>query len=326
MGSTAPLTERILARLPGPRVAWILAWVLVPWLNLALVATSGATERGRTGISTIDVLNRSAASVALALALWGTARLAEELRELQPALTRAVEEDEPDVRRLFGGVGSVAAPALLVVAVGLVLPLDEALRGEPSAALIQLVTWLIIGIPFCTAFWAYLILQVGLDRLGRGHLTLKAYSGDRSLGLKPVGRLAFTGFWMIFGVVGPLLLTGFSDTPGMIVAVMVLLAAVMLFFLSLRRLNRRMVAIKRSELDRALDLYREAYERVREGPLVEVLEQHASALSAAEAMEKRAERIQEWPFDEAVFARVVTIASTVAAAIIARAILAQVGL
>jgi hypothetical protein len=43
-------------------------------------------------------------------------------------------------------------------------------------------------------------------------------------------------------------------------------------------------------------------------------------------LEKRAERIQEWPFDEATFARVVTIASSVAAVIIARLILDPVGL
>jgi hypothetical protein len=49
-------------------------------------------------------------------------------------------------------------------------------------------------------------------------------------------------------------------------------------------------------------------------------------LNAAEALEKRAERIQEWPFDEATFTRVVTIASSVAAVIIARLILDPVGL
>jgi hypothetical protein len=29
-----PLTERILARLPGPRLAWVVVWASVPWLNL----------------------------------------------------------------------------------------------------------------------------------------------------------------------------------------------------------------------------------------------------------------------------------------------------
>jgi hypothetical protein len=177
-----------------------------------------------------------------------------------------------------------------------------------------------------TAFWVYLTLQIGLNRLGRGHLTLEAYRGDRSLGLRPVGRLAFTGFWMLFGSVGPLVLTNFSDLPGAVVGLGVLVAGVGLFFLSLRRLNRQMVAAKQRELERALDLYVQAYEAVRDEPTLEVLQRQVGLLSAAEALEKRAERIQEWPFDEATFARVVAIASSVAAVIIGRLVLEPVGL
>ncbi|HSF25885.1 MAG TPA: hypothetical protein VLC50_00045 [Actinomycetes bacterium] len=187
-------------------------------------------------------------------------------------------------------------------------------------------TWLVVGIPLSTAVWVYAALQSGLDRLGRRHLTLQPYRGDRSLGLRPVGSLAFTGFWMLFGVIGPLLLTGFTDLPGMIVGGAVLVAGVALFFVSLRRLNRRMVAVKQQELDRARALYAEAYERLRDDASLQVLGQQASLLSAAEALEKRAEQIQEWPFDEAILARVVTIASSVAAVIIARLILDPVGL
>jgi hypothetical protein len=96
--------------------------------------------------------------------------------------------------------------------------------------------------------------------------------------------------------------------------------------LSLRRLNRQMVAVKQRELERALDLYMQAYQVVRDEPTLEVLQRQVGLLSAAEALEKRAERIQEWPFDEATFARVVTIASGVAAFIIGRLLLSGVGL
>jgi len=105
-----------------------------------------------------------------------------------------VEQDESDVRALFRGMDSTVAPLLLTAAGVLVLPLDEALTGEPRAAVIQGATWVIVGIPLWTAIWVYLTLQLGFNRLGRGHLTLHGYRGDRSLGLRPVGRLAFTGF------------------------------------------------------------------------------------------------------------------------------------
>jgi hypothetical protein len=198
--------------------------------------------------------------------------------------------------------------------------------GNPRAAVIQGVTWIFLGIPLWTVIWIYLTLQLGLNRLGRGHVTLQGYRGDRSLGLRPVGRLAFTGFWMLFGTVGPLVLTNFTDTAGVIVGSAVLVAGVGLFFLSLRRLNRHMAAVKQRELDRAGQLYMQAYQKVRDQPTLEVLQGQVGLLNAAEALEKRAERIQEWPFDEATFARVVTIASSAAAAIVARLLLGPIGL
>jgi hypothetical protein len=206
------------------------------------------------------------------------------------------------------------------------LPLDEALTGEPGAAVIQAVTWVVVGIPLWTAVWVYLTLQLGLNRLGRGHLTLQGYRGDRSLGLRPVGRLAFTGFWMLIGSVGPLVLTNVSDAAGVILGIAVLVVGIGLFFLSLRRLNRQMVVVKQRELDRARVLYMQAYDKVRDQPTLEVLQGQVGLLNAAEALEKRAERIQEWPFDEATFARVITIASSAVATIIARLLLEQVGL
>jgi energy-converting hydrogenase Eha subunit E len=326
-GLGVPLTERILSRLPGPRLPWMVIWALVPWLNLVAVYVSGAAEwAGTATIPASEVLNRAAVTGAILLSLWGAARITDDLRRVGIALTEVVEQDERDVRGLFRGVDSTVAPLLLTAVGVLVLPLDEALTGAPLAALIQGATWVIIGIPLWTAIWVYLRLQRGFDRLGRGHLTLLGYRGDRSLGLRPVGRLAFTGFWMLVGSVGPLVLTNASDPPGVILGVAVLAVGVGLFFLSLRRLNRRMVAVKQREITLARELYMQAYEKVRDQPTLEVLQGQVGLLNAAEALEKRAERIQEWPFDDATFARVVTIASSAAATIIARFLLDPIGL
>jgi hypothetical protein len=72
-----PLTERMLSRLPGPRVAWMVGWALVPWLNLAVLAW-GAGEWAGTGVPVVEVLNRAAVSFAVLLSLWGAARIAAE--------------------------------------------------------------------------------------------------------------------------------------------------------------------------------------------------------------------------------------------------------
>lgn len=321
-----PLTERVLDRLPGRRLVWMLVWALVPWLNLAIVLAVEAADWAAATDHSGEILNRAAVTFAILVSLWGAARISEELSRLRPALANVVEEELPDVDRLFRGLDSAVVPLALTVAVGFLLPVDEALAGEPVAAVIQGVTWLVIGIPLGTVVWVYATLQLGLHRLGRGHLTLAEYRGDRTLGLQAVGSLAFTGFWMLLGALTPLALTSSADLPSVLVTTAVLLGGIVLFFLSLRGLHRQMAAIKDRELDRARNLYERAYRPVQQQPSLEVLQQQVGLLNAAESLEKRAERIQAWPFDEGTFARAVTIASSAAATIIARILLTPAGL
>jgi hypothetical protein len=325
-GVAVPLTEQILSRLPGRRRAWIIVWAVLPWLNLAVVAAAGALDQGPRMIALTEVLNRTAVTMAILVSLRGTARMVEQLRRLPPMLDHVVEQEEREVAALFRGIDSAGVPLVLTAVSMVILPIDEALSGQSVAALIQTLTWLIVGIPIWTSLWTYVAVQLGLDRIGRGHLTMRAYTGDRSLGLRPVGRLAFTGFWTLVGVAGPLILTSGYDIPGAVIATLALAVGVMLFFVSLRRLHKQMAAVKRREVERARSLYIEAYRDVRDRPTLEVLQRQSGLLEATEALEKRAERIQEWPFDERTFAQVVAIASSVAAGIIVRLILESVGL
>jgi hypothetical protein len=88
-----------------------------------------------------------AVSFAVLLSFWGAARVAGQLRGLRPVLANVVEQEELDVERLFRGVDSTLVPLLLTAASAVVLPLDEAVAGEPAAALVQAATWLVVGIP-----------------------------------------------------------------------------------------------------------------------------------------------------------------------------------
>ena len=130
---------------------------------------------------------------------------------------------------------------------------------------------------------------------------------------------------MLVGTVGPLVLTNASDTPGVILGIAVLAVGLGLFFLSLRRLKRQMIAVKQREVGLAATSTWQAYEKVRDQANAELLQGQVELVNAAEALEEQAERIQKWPFDEATFARVITIASSAAATIIARTLLDPVG-
>jgi hypothetical protein len=79
-----------------------------------------------------------------------------------------------------------------------------------------------------------------------------------------------------------------------------------------------MAEAKRKQAARARQLYAEAYEPLRFSPSLEALARQAPLLAAAEALEKRADAIQTWPFSNALLARAVVIATSVVAAVITR--------
>ena len=87
-----------------------------------------------------------------------------------------------------------------------------------------------------------------------------------------------------------------------------------------------MVEVKASELAVARELYAEAYEPVRTERTLDALERQHRLLAAADALEKRAHAIHEWPIDEGTVARVITITTSVIAITVARLILEPLGL
>jgi hypothetical protein len=87
-----------------------------------------------------------------------------------------------------------------------------------------------------------------------------------------------------------------------------------------------MVKVKAAELALARELYAEAYEPVPTARTLEALERQDTLLGAAEALEKRADAIHEWPIDEGTVAWVITIATSVIAVAIARLLLSPLGL
>jgi hypothetical protein len=87
-----------------------------------------------------------------------------------------------------------------------------------------------------------------------------------------------------------------------------------------------MVEVKADELAVARALYAQAYQPVHEPRTLEALEQQRGLLGTADALEKRASGIHEWPFDEGTLARVITITTSVIAMTIGRLILDPLGL
>ena len=311
-----PLTERVLARLPGPRALWILGWALVPALNAAanvLLDTRGSVWEQRPALV---VVNYVAVSVAIVIALWGSGRIARRLDELRHS----------DAAAPFRELNSVLGPLVLTIVAAAAFTVDALVREGWTSALVRAATWLVIGIPLWTFLWTYAWLQLGLDRLGQERLDPDVARVDPGLGLRPLGGVAFMGLWMFLAAVVPVVLTGLPDITGVLIGTLVLAAGLVAFFLSLFRLHRQMVEVKARELEIARDLYAQAYEPVRSERTLESLERQRGLLTAADALEKRARELHEWPIDEGTVARVITIATSVIAITIGRLILDPFGL
>jgi hypothetical protein len=110
------------------------------------------------------------------------------------------------------------------------------------------------------------------------------------------------GLWMLLVWLVPVVITALRDVVAVVTGSLVLVGARGAFFLSLWRLHRQMVEVKEEELTLARELYAEAYEPVRVARTLEALEQQHSLLGAADALEKQAKSIHEWPIDERTWA------------------------
>ena len=320
-----PLSERVLARLGRPRVAWIVAWALVPWANaganllLGSERTSAVWEQG----TVLVVLNYAAISLGVVVSLLGADVIARRLAALQAAAAEVlVGEAEEPFRGVNSVAGPVAAAALTGLALGAVTFVDEGL----APALVRAATWFVLGIALYSFVWTYGSLLLGLSRLGRARLDPDTLHVDPGLGLQPLGALASTGLWMLLVWLVPVVLTGLPDVVGAVLGMLVLAAALATFFLSMVGLHRQMADVKRRELAVARELYSKAYEPVHASPSLAVLEEQRSLLAAADALEKRASSIHEWPFAERTPTLVITVVTSVVAMTIGRLILDPFGL
>jgi hypothetical protein len=320
-----PLTERVLELLRGPRLLWIVVWVMVPWLNAGanLLLETGARSAIWEQSRTLVLLNYGAVSFAVLVTQWGSRRIARRLEALCAETSNIFGLDSLEP---FRWISSVRGPLIASVATAVGFGVSTLVEGGWTAAFLRGATWFLVGIPLWTFVWTYASLQLRLDRLGDHRLLRDAAPVDPGLGLRPLGGVAFIGLWMLLVWLVPVLLTGLPDVVGIALGLLVLAAALAAFFLSMVRLHRQMVAVKERELAVARALYAQAYEPVRAAPTLESLERQNPLMSAADALEKRAHAIHEWPIDEGTLARVLTITTSVIAMMIARLILEPLGL
>jgi hypothetical protein len=320
-----PLTERVLAALPGPRLLAVAAWALVPWLNAGANALLDTGERSAIWEQSRELvlLNYAAVSLAVVVTLLGTWRVAQRVDMLGTTTSELLSGASP--RGSFREMNSVLAPLVATAATALAFASSTLIRDGWTAATLRGATWLVIGVPIWTFLWTYASLQLGLNRLGRARLRADAAIADPGLELRPLGTVAFTGLCLLLVSIVPVLVTGLPDIIGFILGLLVVSGALGAFVFSLWGLHRQIVEVKDDQLALARQLYAEAYEPLRAVRTLEVLERQHSLLGAADSLDKRARAIHVWPIAEGMWAWVIGIATSVVAIACARLVLRLLG-
>lgn len=319
-GPIRPLTERVLTRLGRPRLFWMLAWGF-----LALAAYEASSRFFQVPTYPGRAVAVASACVNL-LALWATARLSADLEAIRPLVQHLTSGAAGANSWPFQAAESVAGPVVVGLIMTALWNLVDLMRYPGPVTAVLVPTMFAAWMPAQVALWCVGTLLVGLDRLGRMPLRLVPFEEDRSLGLRPLGSIAFAAFVLLTVLVLPLMATQWRDPRGAIMNLLFYLVGVVLVFASLYRLHRQLVAAKAVALAQTRRLYAEAFGPIRAQWSLDITAEQAARLSAAEAVERRAAAIQEWPLDEGLLARLAAIVTSVAGVILARLILSRFGL
>jgi hypothetical protein len=325
-----PLTDRILDRLRGGRTAWAAAWIALiavrPFIYYGVDAllTRSAAPLGqiRYAVSGSLILAYMAA-----LSLWGVRKLADDAAAIEPTIDAVLPEGRAAAPKIIQGVCSTAGPLVLTAALTAFSAVRFTENISPPAILVTLPLTALVNLPLMTEFWVLVAVLTGFYRLGRFDLALDRHFANPSLGLSLIGVLGFSGFWIFFATVGPYLLANARRPIDLAVGVVFAVGPPALLFTSLYRLHVQMVAARTRYVTWARALYdavmRPAFEAPEPSP---VLRREPLLVSAAEAVVRRAEQTQEWPFTDRMMGIMLGILGGVLASLAGRVLLSGVGL
>jgi hypothetical protein len=344
-GPDAPtLAERfVLAfRLPYPIGCLLVGFFLFGALDVAFSKYAETTNLGTTVAWTLAPVSLLT-DLLVAYSFYAPRYMRRRLVETGRSLSNLLPDRDAEFRRIFAEVAAprpqVVAWMLFLVALLAAVSVPAILGTGPSpfvfnagagtdlefvAGIYGIVSLAVATLALSSVVWTFWSISRGIHRFGRAPLDLRPYYEDPFLGLKPLGALSLALAFSYFGFIGLFLLV-LSASPGTpttadVVGVggflsgLVLLGLV-LFFLPLRGLHRRMADQKREEIVRLRPKLSPIYEDGAGRTLQDV-----AHLVRVDMMDRKVAAMAIWPYDVGILGRLSAITLSVTAILISRII------
>ena len=338
---SATLAERfILAfRLPYVLGCVLVGVVLFGIVDAVLQAYSATSNVDRT-FAYVFAPPNVAVYLLVAYSFYASRYMRERLEQV--GLAPFLPDGEAGYARIFGSVSAkrpqVVTWALFLVTLLLATNASAFSGGGPGtfvfnagpgsalefiSGIYSLVSYAVATLGLSSVLWTYSTISRGIHRFGGAPLTLRPYFEDAFLGLKPVGSLALSLASAYFGFIGFIVLTLLVSpvspsvvdiiSVGGFVAGLIVLGLVM-FFLSLNTLHRRMLAEKHAERARL----REKLSPVLQEPAHPMAPREIGHLFRLDMQDRKVASMATWPFDVGIIGRLSVIAFSVTAILISR--------
>ena len=334
------LTEWLIGFLPLPFVVGSLLLALLfgfPRVFLAVFLDTGNLDAilaqfppGEGGLLVLVLIVDVSVYLSVPLA---TRYMRRQVVKAKEAISPLLPQGEETYLRVFGRISSFWPPLLIAAAFigffGFLLLLPGTVLPTGPFSIILSLPQIFLFFPILGAFvWVYVRSTLGIYQLGLGSLRMKSYPQDPVLGLRPLGSLSFALAWPYLATLGIVALwISLGVGPDILFVVALLIVGVVLFFLPLYEVHRRMVRERKKAHALVRDQLWERTEKVdtleREGgdpTLFDVMNRLVSLEEAAslERAERRIDEIHDWPFDTRIVGRLAALTLTVVAVLLTR--------
>ena len=321
--------ERLARRmpLPFPAAAFVLAFLatvpvlpyIMPSARGSLMTTYFNPEMGAIA-GTTDVVVKGAMVVLLTFLIWAPRHLRSRIAQTQESLAGVCGDCAPafaDAFRWAVRWEPAAALTAGVLAVNLVLYFANGGRVTPGTVTLFVLDAVQVGARWMvvfTFFWFYIASIRGLAALGSEVRQVTPYYVDDMLGMRPLGTLSLTLAYTYFLALGLGAVWASISSRNVVThgAFPVFLAiGLVLFFLPLRVIHRRMVEEKKRAQVELRERYATLFEAPRRLPAGSREAERASLDDLRDAIgyevtERQVQAIKAWPFDTSLITKLAT--------------------